>query len=169
MTLAVIGVVPCVYCIRSTEHVALTAFSEVEAGRSPQPKKCEAGRMDEQLRARPHAELTTLPDKSWLVRATQNVTVPPRCRQIIIGALETERDQDLPPLVCVEPAHFPIEGVVPGRGLSRIEARVNERPRMMSRDIRDISKARNICALVMVVNFSEEELVIHKVIVCRVV
>jgi len=117
MTLTGIGVVTSVHCIPSTEHVAITAFSEGKAGRNPQPKKCEAGRMDEQLPARPRAELTTLPDKSWLVRAEKNVTVPPRCRKIIVGALESGRDQDLPPLVCVEPAHIPIEGVVPARGL----------------------------------------------------
>ena len=117
--------------------------------------------MDEQLPARPRAELTTLPDKSWLVRVARNVTMLPRCRQIIVGALETDRDQDLPPLVCVEPAHIPIE-VVPARGLSCVETRVNERPRITSRNIRDISTARNKCALVIVANFSEEELVIPK-------
>jgi len=35
-------------------------------------------------------------------------------------------------------------------------------PRVTSRDIRNISTARNKCALVMVANFSEEELVIPK-------
>ena len=41
MTLTGIGLVPRVHCIPSTEHVALTAFSEGKAGRSPQPKKCD--------------------------------------------------------------------------------------------------------------------------------
>jgi len=140
MTLTGIRVVLHVHCIPSTEHVALTAFSEGKEGCSPQPKKCEAGHMDEQLPAHPRTELTTLPDKSWIVRSAQNVTMPPRCRQIIVGALEAERDQDLPPLVCVEPAHIPT-GVVPARGLSRVDTRVNEHPRIMSRDIRDISTA----------------------------
>ena len=40
-TLTGIGLVPRVHCIPSTEHVALTAFSEGKAGRSPQPKKCD--------------------------------------------------------------------------------------------------------------------------------
>ena len=41
MTLTGIEVVPRVHCIPSTEHVALTAFSEGKEGRSPQPKKCD--------------------------------------------------------------------------------------------------------------------------------
>ena len=117
MTLMGSGEVHRVNCIPSTEHTALTAFSEGEAGRSPQPKKCEAGRMDEQFPFRTFAELTTLPEISWLVLAAQNLTVPPRCRQMIIGAMET--DQDIPRLVCVEPAHIPIEVVFPARGLTR--------------------------------------------------
>ena len=169
MTFTGIGVVPRVHCIPSTEHVALAGFSGCKAGRSLQPTKCEAGRINEQLPACSRTELSTLPDKSWLVRASQNVTVTPRCRQIIVGALETGRDQELPPLIYIEPTHIPILGVVPARGLSRVETRVNERPRKMSHDFLDISSARNKCALVTVENFSEEELVIPKTTVYGVV
>ena len=40
--------------------------------------------------------------------------------------------------------------------------RFNESPHMTSRDFSDISIARNNCDLVIVANFSEEELVIPK-------
>ena len=57
MTLTGIGEVPCVHCIPSAGNVTLTVFSEDEAGHSPQPQKCEAGRMDEQFPVRSRSEL----------------------------------------------------------------------------------------------------------------
>ena len=42
----------------------------------------------------------------------------PECRQVAVGRMELVKEQNLPPLVWVEPAQFPIEGIFPGRTLS---------------------------------------------------
>jgi hypothetical protein len=42
--------------------------------------------------------------------------------------LETEKIQELPQLVCVEPAQIPIEGILTARGLSRTNLKTKETP-----------------------------------------
>jgi hypothetical protein len=87
-------------------HLALTVFSE-KAGQNIEPKKRGTERMNEQLLANTHPEATSPKNQTWLVRAVENVTVQPRCRQIIRGRLDADGKQSLPPLVCVEPARVP--------------------------------------------------------------
>jgi hypothetical protein len=82
--------------------------------------------MNESQPARPE---TTIPqDEFWLVRATENITVAPMCRLIVMGKLEAGRGQKLPPLVCFEPAQVPIEGILSARGLSRVVKTTLEPP-----------------------------------------
>ena len=38
-------------------------------------------------------------NRAWLVRATENISVPRRCRQRVVAKLEAEKNQDLPQLV----------------------------------------------------------------------
>ena len=59
------------------------------------------------------------------------------------GNIGNEREQDLPPLICIEPAHVPIERVRTARGLTRVEVKVKKRPRITSRDSRDATTARS--------------------------
>jgi len=81
-------------------HATLTVFPEGKAGRNPQPTKQEARQMDEQFPASPCPEATSSHKRVWLVKAVENVTVPPRCKQIIVGRLDSEEKQNPPPLVC---------------------------------------------------------------------
>ena len=94
------------YSFPPTGHMALTNFSERKADRSPQLRKLEAQSIDEQVPATLRPEVTMLESKSWLVRPTENVNVTPRCRQIIFVRLESE-ENNVPPLVCVQPAQIP--------------------------------------------------------------
>jgi len=141
-------------------HVALTAFSE--ESQNTEPKQRGTERVNEQLLASPHPEATIPQDQTWLVRAVENVTIQPRCRQIIRGRLDADGKQSLPPLVCVEPARVPIEGILPARGLTRVEIRANSCPEQPTREDRDVARTRKNCALIMVANFSDEELTIPK-------
>jgi hypothetical protein len=117
MSLADINTVPQVYSVPPAGHTALTVFAEGKAGRNPPLCQSKARRTDEQLSAGLCPEITTQQSESWLVRATENITIAPRCRQIVLGRLESEKEQSLPPLVCVEPAQIPI-GVLSTRVLS---------------------------------------------------
>lgn len=69
-----------VVSVPPTLHMALTIYSAGKAGRSPQLNQREARRINEQSSASPHPENTTQQNKSWFVRATENVTVVHRCR-----------------------------------------------------------------------------------------
>ena len=149
-----------------TGHVALTVFPKGEVGRSPQLK--EAGHIDKQLSASPRTEIARQQDKCWFVRATESVTIRPRCRQIIVGRLDSDSKSNLLPLVCVEPAQIPIEGILPARGLTRVELRSNGSSQVTSRDSCDTVRTPDNRALVMVANFNKEELTIQKATVLGV-
>jgi len=77
MSFAGIDRVPQVNSVSSIGHVVLTVFPRGEAGRSPQVKEKEAWHIDEQFSASPRTEIARTQDKSWLVRATENVTIQP--------------------------------------------------------------------------------------------
>jgi hypothetical protein len=59
---------------------------------------------------RPQIELED--SESWLVKTTQSIRVAPRVKQMVIGRVELPRRQPNPPLVCIEPAQLPNEGVL---------------------------------------------------------
>jgi hypothetical protein len=82
--------------------------------------------MNEQLPASPCCEASPSQEKIWFVKAVENVTVPPRCQQIILGRLDSDEKQNPPPLVCIEPAKIPIEGILSASGLSRVKTQANE-------------------------------------------
>jgi hypothetical protein len=79
--------------------------------------------MNEHLLANPHPQATSPKNQTCLVKAVENVTVQPRCRQIIRGRLDADGKQSLPPLVCVKKGRVVIEGILPARGLTRVEIR----------------------------------------------
>ena len=74
----------------------------------------------------------------------------------MVGRLESEKEQSLPPLVCVEPAHIPIEGILPARALSRVESKAHEPSQLISQSSYSETGAPSRCAYVMLVNFSNE-------------
>jgi hypothetical protein len=101
MSLTDIGKVPSMYEEALTGHTALTIFAKGKEGHSPQPKQTQARQKDEQLPASPHPDAQS---RTWFVKARENVTIAPRCRQVVMGNLESEGNQELLSLVCVEPA-----------------------------------------------------------------
>jgi len=88
--------------------------------------------MDEQLPASPCSEATPSKEKDWIVKAVENVTVSPRCQEIIVGRLDSDQKQNPPPLVCIETEKIPIEGILPARRLSLVMTKANEPSRVTS-------------------------------------
>jgi len=79
---------------------------------------------------------------------------------VVIGKLEHE--QEPPPLVCIEPAHIPIEGVLPARALTRVEYSPNKTSLMTSRADQKAVRSRNTSAYVMLANVSDQTLTVPK-------
>ena len=138
---------------------ALTVFSKGKDGRSIQVGQQELRRTEEQRSTSPR-------HVSCLVKAIENITVAPRCRQIVMGKIETEEKQSLPSLVVVEPAQIPIAGILPACGLSRTDSTAQVSPGLTSRDSHAETRARY--AYVMVANFTDEKLTIPKATVLGV-
>jgi len=78
-----------------TGHSAITVFTKGKEGHSPRPSKQEARQDKEPLAARPHCETVTQV-KTWLVKAKENVTLAPRCRQRVMEKVEFEKGQKPP-------------------------------------------------------------------------
>jgi len=87
----------------------------------------------------------------------------------VVGWLESEKEQSLSSLVCVEPAQIPIEGILPARALSRVESNAHEISRVIFQSSHSETGARIRCAHVMLANFSHEPLVFPKATVLVVV
>jgi len=83
------------------------------------------------------------------VRATENITLAPRYRQVVTAKIELKKERSLPSLVCVEPATIPLEGILPACVLSRVGTSVHE----------TLQPGR---ALVILANFSHETLTLPK-------
>ena len=162
MSLADIGRAPQEYSVPPAKYTAHTVFTGGKAGRSPLLSQQETRHIDEQLSAVLHSETITNCRKTWLVRARENVVVAPRCRQVIVGRLETEKGECLPPLICVEPAQLPVEGIVPARALSRVKSGAPETSRTQAQPSCRQSELPRNCAYVMIANFSSETLTLPK-------
>jgi len=80
----------------------------------------------------------------------------------VTGKLELEQEQEPPPLVCIEPAHIPIEGALPARALTRVEYRPNKTSLMTSRADQKAVRSRNTSAYIILVNFSDQTLTVPK-------
>ena len=75
------------------------------------------------------------------------------------GIVDAGKEQKRPPLVCIEPVQIPIEGILPARGLSRVE---QPKHVMTSEDGHKPPGRLHSCARVMAANFSDEALYIPK-------
>jgi len=85
---------PRVHSDTHTGHSALTIFRVGKKEHSPQPSTRELRKAKEQLIARPHCEIITQ-GKTWQVKAKENVTYAIRCRQVVTGKVEFERNKGL--------------------------------------------------------------------------
>jgi hypothetical protein len=133
----------------SAKHTALTVFCEQETGSEPQVARSVEPHLDRQSLDDPCSTWFIQSSKSWLVKATESVTISPRSCQVISARIELGKGQNCPPLVYVEPAAIPHEGILPARMLSRVEVSENE-------------KSQQVRALVMLANFSHETLTLPK-------
>jgi len=129
MSLVDIGRAPQEYRISPAKYTAYTVLTGDKAGRSPLLSQQNTRHIDEQLSACLRSKTITNCRKSWLIRAKENVVVASRCRQIMVGRLETEKGECLPPFICLEPDQLPLEGILPARALSRVNSGVPETSR----------------------------------------
>ena len=58
-------------------------------------------------------EVRILESEPWLVKTTENIRIPPRVKQMVVGHVEFPKRQETSPLVCVKPAQLPFECVLP--------------------------------------------------------
>jgi hypothetical protein len=91
---------------------ALTVFTQSKASDSLSSSRHETRHTEQQSVVGPYTEAALQSSSTWLVRTTGNVTVAPLCRQVIVGKLESEKGQKILPLVCVETAQIPIQGIL---------------------------------------------------------
>jgi len=118
--------------------------------------------MDKQVPADSRRERTSTVARVWLVKARENITMAPRSQKVVMGNLEFEQEQEPPPMVCLELAHIPIEGVLPARALSRVECSPGKRPPMTSQAYHMAAGSPNTRAFVMMANFSDQALTVPK-------
>jgi hypothetical protein len=134
-----------------SRQTALTVITSEKKGHSPSPRqqatKEEVGKVSGST-------------SSWLIKSVEDTIIEPRCRQIVMGKLDATKGENLPPVVCVESAMFPIHGIHPARVLTRVQARSGiQQTSLQGRIVREA--ARN-CAYVMITNFSDEALQVPK-------
>jgi hypothetical protein len=101
-------------------------------------------------------------DRMWLVRAKENITIAPRCQQVMLAKLEYKKERERPSLVCIEPAQFPIEGIFPARAIARVGSNVLESPHATQRADRVETRHSNGRVHVLLANFTKETLTIPK-------
>jgi len=99
MSLADIGKEPRACKFSPTKGAAITIFTEGKEGHSPQRCLRKARHKDEYFSASSHREATTAQNETGLVKAKENITFAPRCRQIVTGIIESGKEQKLLPLV----------------------------------------------------------------------
>jgi len=135
---------------------------EGKEGHSLQPTRQQARCMDKQVPAESNRERTSNPVTAWLVKAKDNITMAPRSQQVVKGKLENEQEQEPPTLVCIEPAHIPIEGVLPARALKHVECSPIKTSLTTSRADQKAARSPNTSAYVMLANFSDQTLTVPK-------
>ena len=145
-----------------TECTALTVFTKGKEGHSPQPSPKRVRRKDEQFPATPPQERSPMQARTWIVIAKENITLAPRCRQVVIAKLEFEKEKEPPTLVCIEPAQIPVEGIFPARALTRVGSSIHESPQSAPRADDAETGYADSHAYVLLTNFSKEILTVPK-------
>jgi hypothetical protein len=123
------------------ELITQTLFSEnLRLDNRAERKFCKKGQIEilknetserkEISAAKDKQIMISFANESWLVQSRETVTIEPRSKQVVKGKLVGEKHQVSPNLVCVEPAHLPIEGMCVARVLTRVHANrdTNQQP-----------------------------------------
>jgi len=121
-----------------TEHTAFTVFTQGKEGHSPQPTEVETWQVDAQLSAISKRETKASQNILGLVRARQDIILAPCCRQVVTARLESEKEQKLPSLVCIEPVQIPVEGIFPARSLSWVGQSARHSQELTSQHDREV-------------------------------
>jgi len=161
VSLTGIGAVPRAYSDSPIGHTARTVFSQGKERHSIQPNQKEAWQVDAQLSASSKRKTKASQDKSWFVRARQDIILATRCRQVVTARLESEKEQKLPSLVYNKPVQIPIEGIFAARALSRVGHSVRQARELKSQQDREVVRSAD-SAYVILTNFSNEPLTIPK-------
>jgi len=143
------------------ERRVLTIFTLVKEGHRPQPMLRTEERRDEHVSNSPQNEEPTSQSQTRLVKASENILLAPRCRPVAVARLQTEKEQNLPPFVYVEPAQILIEGIFLARTLSRVNPSTHQSTLQTSQCDDTVMRSTN-SVYVMLANFSEETLTMPK-------
>jgi len=140
-----------------SRQAALAIFTPEKEGHSPSPRKQVEKEEDGKVNGS---------SSSWLIKSIEDTVIEPRCRQIVLGKLDATKGENLPSVVCVEPAMVPIHGILSARVLTRVQARPSRQ--QTSPQGRIVCEAARNCACVMITNFSDEALTVPKATVLGV-
>jgi len=97
----------------------------------------------------------------WLVRARLDNIYAPRCRQFVTAKLESEKNQSLRDLVCIEPVQITIERIFPARAISWVGHNAQRSGELTSYQDREVDRSAESTYLILA-NFSNEPLIISK-------
>jgi hypothetical protein len=117
---------------------------------------------------KPAPQVADLSDRQeWLVTLTESVKLTPRAKQMLIGRLEVPKRGSETPLVCIEPAQLPSEGILVARGVSRVIVMTQQLNQQTAEAARRASTSQGSDVVkaevhVMIVNFSHEEVELPK-------
>jgi len=75
------------------ERTAFTVLKKCKEGHIQQLRPRKARRKDEQSPGSPPVKATTQ-GKTWLIGAKENITLAPRCRQVVIDKLELDGKEE---------------------------------------------------------------------------
>ena len=102
------------------KHTALTVFTQVKARHRPRSKQPKESSLTNNSTRGSQEETAPGLEEVWLVRSVENVTIEPRCRQIVTGRLEEKRGRASPHWCVWSTAHIPIYGILPVRVITRV-------------------------------------------------
>ena len=91
MSLAVVSRGPKMVSASPTRQAVITVFPRGKEGHSPHPSQ-QVARKTKTLDIT-NSETTTSQTRSWLIKAIENTVIEPRCRQLVIGKLDTEKGE----------------------------------------------------------------------------
>jgi hypothetical protein len=127
-----------------------------------------------ELKREPSAEEKPAPNvadfcdgQEWLVTLPESVKLTPRTKEMLIGRLVVPKRGSENPLVCIEPAQLPSEGILVARGISRIvpTQQFNQQKAEAARTGSDTSQGSDVekvAVHMIVVNVSHEEVELPK-------
>ena len=92
MSLTEVAATPRARVEPSNSRAVLTVFTR-DKGHCPQPDQQKRQQVDKQSLVSSPCEMATSQNGVWLVKTRENITIAPRCRQVIAGKFEEKRDK----------------------------------------------------------------------------